>query len=286
MELPKDLKQRLENELAMSGAKSSHIGTHEDFLDSLRSQSESIVDHALIERLRTTNEKLQGSLPYLDLRVKDGKYVATNYFEQDPNEAKEEDAESTGPRRAKQEIQTVRTAGPLFKLLRKLKRGTTTCQWSGFSQDTTIAENINLIFEPGKMYLVLGGPGSGKSTVLKMIADILPKGKNYSQSGTVSLSGVTPTDPDVNWTSLVGYMDQIDRLHPYLTVFETCEFAWRCRMAGTHRRPWHGEGPEVDATVAKMDDEMALVNMVLEGLGLLRVKDTFVGDQEKVRGIR
>ena len=56
-------------------------------------------------------------------------------------------------------------------------------------------------------------------------------------------------------------------------------------MAGTHRRPWQGSGPDIDAKIAKMDEEMNLVHTVLEALGLTRVKDTFVGDQEKVRGV-
>ena len=56
-------------------------------------------------------------------------------------------------------------------------------------------------------------------------------------------------------------------------------------MAGTHRRPWQGEGPEVEETIAKMDEELNLVHTVLEALGLARVKDTFVGDQDKVRGV-
>jgi len=117
-----------------------------------------------------------------------------------------------------------------------------------------------------------------------MIADNLLKSKNAVQSGTVSLTGVTPTK-DVVWTNLVSYIDQIDRLHPYLTVFETCKFAWQCRSGGTHRKPWFGEGEEVDKEIAKMDEELEMIHLVLEVLGLARVKDTFVGDQTSVRGV-
>lgn len=82
-----------------------------------------------------------------------------------------------------------------------------------------------------------------------------------------------------------GYIDQIDRLHPFLTVLETCTFAWHCRSGGTHRKPFFGEGTEVDETVAKMDKEMYAVNRILDAMGLTRVKDTFVGDQTRVRGV-
>jgi ABC-type multidrug transport system ATPase subunit len=117
-----------------------------------------------------------------------------------------------------------------------------------------------------------------------MIAKNLHITKNHRQSGTVSLSGVTQDDPVV-WSSLVAFIDQIDRLHPYLTVFETCEFAWRCRTGGTHRKSWFGQGPEIDELIEKMDEDLTLVNKILEGLGLARVKDTFVGDQSTVRGV-
>ena len=56
-------------------------------------------------------------------------------------------------------------------------------------------------------------------------------------------------------------------------------------MAGTHRRPWQGTGPQIDSKIAELDEELAMVHTVLEALGLSRVKDTFVGDQEKVRGV-
>ena len=127
-----------------------------------------------------------------------------------------------------------------------------------------------------------GGPGSGKSTLLRMIANNLSKAGK--KSGSVSLSGVKP-GKGIVWSSLVGYMDQIDRLHPYLTVFETCEFAWRCRTGGTSRRKWYGKSPEIDERLEKADKEMMEVHTVLEALGLSRVKDTFVGGQGKVRGV-
>jgi ABC-type multidrug transport system ATPase subunit len=130
-----------------------------------------------------------------------------------------------------------------------------------------------------------GAPGCGKSTLLKLIANMLHQSKDHVVGGTVSVCGVSPEDKHVSWSNIVSYIDQIDRLHPFLTVFETCEFAWRCRSNGTHRKASVGTGPIVDEEVLKMDADLWLVNKVLEGLGLLRIKDTFVGDQETVRGI-
>jgi ABC-type multidrug transport system ATPase subunit len=114
---------------------------------------------------------------------------------------------------------------------------------------------------------------------------MLHRSKDHVVGGTVSVSGVSPDDDHVVWSNIVSYIDQIDRLHPFLTVFETCEFAWRCRSNGTHRKATVGTGPAIDEQVLKLDADLWLVNKVLEGLGLLRVKDTFVGDQETVRGV-
>jgi len=265
-------------------------GSHQDFLKSTREASDAskAVDNALIEKFRTINEKLQAKLPYMELRLQDVSYVITNHFEDDPDKKSKSQNESDTdgpPRRAKQNIETIRSSGVLLRFLRKLKRVVTQGQLKDYTLDSTIIENINLVFEPGNMVLLLGGPGSGKSTLLRCMSDILPKGKDYHQAGEVTLSGVSTSTEGVYWPSLVGFMDQIERLHAFLTVFETCEFAWRCRTGGTHRRAWQGSGPEIDQTIKEMNESLSEIHFVLDILGLTRVKDTFVGDQNTVRGV-
>ena len=117
-----------------------------------------------------------------------------------------------------------------------------------------------------------------------MIADVLYRSKDHTQGGVVSINGVSPRK-GVYWSNLVSYVDQIDRLHPFLTVYETCEFAWKCRSGGTHNEPWYAKSGEAESIIREMDDEMRVVNRILEVLGLARVKDTFVGDQQRVRGV-
>jgi ABC-type multidrug transport system ATPase subunit len=124
----------------------------------------------------------------------------------------------------------------------------------------------------------------GKSTLLKMIANNLYKSKDHVVGGSVSITGVSPAK-DVVWSNLVSFIDQIDRLHPFLTVFETCKFAWLCRAGGTHRKSFFGQGEEIDETIKKMDDELYLINRILDAVGLTRVKDTFVGGEGAVRGV-
>jgi ABC-type multidrug transport system ATPase subunit len=120
---------------------------------------------------------------------------------------------------------------------------------------------------------------------MKMISNTLLLNKDCKMDGEVTLSGLSPRDKNVFWTNLVSYIDQIDRLHPYLTVSETLMFAWMCRSGGTHYLPYYGEGPEVMEEVKKMDEEFFMVNIILEMLGLKRVENTFVGDQTNVRGV-
>ena len=43
--------------------------------------------------------------------------------------------------------------------------------------------------------------------------------------------------------------------------------------------------PDVQKAIEKMDEEDWMVKAVMEGLGLTRVKDTFVGDNVAVRGV-
>lgn len=117
-----------------------------------------------------------------------------------------------------------------------------------------------------------------------MIADTLHKNKQTRVGGQVSLAGLCPGNA-TNWSKLVSYIDQIDRLHPFLTVGETLSFAWKCRSGGTHRTEFDAQSPVTDQIIAEMDEQQFLVKAVMEGLGLTRVKDTFVGDQQRVRGV-
>ena len=180
--LPENLKHRLEHELAMDLSKSKTAvtadsnktkgarGNHQEFLSSSRQASvnaSSVVDHALVERIRERNRSLESNLPFMELRMKNVQYTITNHFEDDPNkqqhnyESANQQQAPEGPRRATQHIETVASVGPMFRLWKKMKRFMTKGKCADFEQDTIIVDNINLVFEPGKMVLLLGGPGSG-----------------------------------------------------------------------------------------------------------------------------
>jgi ABC-type glutathione transport system ATPase component len=180
----------------------------------------------LYREIRINWENLKATPPKYECRVVDGSYTVTNHFENDDflrSRAEKPEDEEVGPTRAKQRIETVMTASPIYMFFRRLYIGVTTKGHAMVSDTRDITSGINLNLQSGKMYLVLGAPGSGKSSLLKMIANTLSQNNDHVVGGAVSVNGHKPTDPGIIWTNLTAYIDQIDRLHPYMTVSETLE---------------------------------------------------------------
>jgi ABC-type lipoprotein export system ATPase subunit len=278
VQVPKELKRALRHALK---EKAPDPPGHSTFQERLLSEREEILEKyaedVLVQQSYELMEKLKTKHPDRTVRVKDGSFKVTDYFDADEEEGKKK----------KQKMATVYNSGPTYMILDRIKRMIRSGRPCPklMSHERVCMKGVNLFLEPGKTYLVLGAPRSGKSTLLRMIAGILQEDPDHQVGGKVSLNTFHSKSEDVVWSNYVGYIDQIDRLHPYLTVKETCEFAWRCRSGGTHRTPMNGEGPEVDAEIKRMDDNLHVIKVLLEGTGLKRVSDTFVGDQQTVRGV-
>jgi ABC-type polysaccharide/polyol phosphate transport system ATPase subunit len=54
-----------------------------------------------------------------------------------------------------------------------------------------VLDDINLVLKPGKMYLLLGPPTSGKTTLLRAISGNLHPGKEEALEGTIKYNGRT-----------------------------------------------------------------------------------------------
>jgi ABC-type multidrug transport system ATPase subunit len=149
-----------------------------------------------------------------------------------------------------------------------------------------ILDNISLSLQPGKMYLVLGPPASGKSSLLKAIAGRLSQKNGEEVEGSVSYNGKTFEDRTTfHIGNAIAFIDQLDRHAPRLTVEETFEFAFQCKRGGRHLDVANSENTaELRRLAAKADSERLVVNMNLSVLGLDHVKDTFVGDDD-IRGV-
>lgn len=202
-----------------------------------------------------------------------------------------------------QSIQTVGNLGCIFKLYkttREIRRaGSVDAARAAKEKQRTsrhILKDINLSLQAGKMYLVLGPPSSGKSSLLKAIASLLPDAKcadsnddadptkEATMSGSITYNGLGIDNTEgVILDNAIAYIDQIDRHAPRLTVKETFDFSYQCK-GGTHFLPGMIESPGLKEVIAKLDAENHRVNQGMLGLGLDHVGDTFVGN-DTVRGV-
>jgi ABC-type multidrug transport system ATPase subunit len=190
-------------------------------------------------------------------------------------------------------------------------------------EERFILKDINLCLKPGKNYLILGPPASGKTSLLKAIASLLDgqsfqnddekikdnyykeykaDGRKVRRKGETCIHGYVSYDGVSNHygkerqvRSSIIYVDQMDQHAPRLTVQETFDFAFQCKTGGTHSPPirWHRAlmNPRSSMThtfqrfFRNMDKHNIFINVLLEGLDLHHVKNTFVGDATNVRGV-
>jgi ABC-type Mn2+/Zn2+ transport system ATPase subunit len=152
-----------------------------------------------------------------------------------------------------------------------------------------ILSNVDLVLKPKRMYLVLGPPLSGKTSLLKAIAGLLPGGtfKSGSKSmgyveeryvsGRIAYNNIVcsgegaDTSRRTLFRNLVAFVRQTDLHAPRLTVAETLLFSGRCKNEVLRN---NNRGTSTDGRVG----------LTLRGLGLSHVQDTYVGN-EKIRGV-
>ncbi|GMF38596.1 unnamed protein product [Phytophthora fragariaefolia] len=91
-----------------------------------------------------------------------------------------------------------------------------------------ILRNVSGVFMPGTMTLVLGQPGSGKSTLMRFLSGRFPAAKNLMFEGDVTFNGLSRETLLRRLPQVVAYVPQDDKHIPTLTVKETLEFAHAC----------------------------------------------------------
>eukprot|EP00984_Skeletonema_dohrnii_P010925 scaffold4300_cov116-Skeletonema_dohrnii-CCMP3373.AAC.4 len=146
----------------------------------------------------------------------------------------------------------------------------------------SVLSNVNLALTPGKMYLIIGPPSSGKTSLLNAIAgrlqgSLLEK-VGYSPKkllkGQVIMNNLVCCGDGTDEThrtlfkNMVACVRQTDDHAARFTVGETLQFSNSCKFPGSSE---HESAPE-------------MVELALEGLGLSHVKDTYVGN-EQIRGV-
>lgn len=148
--------------------------------------------------------------------------------------------------------------------------------------DLEILSHIDLVLRPGRTYLVLGPPASGKTTLLKAIAGRLPSPSNNNSTNTngrIEYNGISVhDDPSLVLPNVVSFVGQLDEHAPYLTVRETFEFAFQSRTGGRTLQT-HDENNDNDDPPPNCSE-----NLTIKGLDLGVCADTFVGNSD-VRGV-
>ena len=86
-----------------------------------------------------------------------------------------------------------------------------------------ILRGVRGVLRPGRLTLLLGPPGSGKSVLLQTLAGQLRSSKRTRIQGSVTYNGEPAAAFDLQRTA--SYVDQYDVFLPLLTVRETLAFA-------------------------------------------------------------
>jgi len=98
-------------------------------------------------------------------------------------------------------------------------------------EEITLLHNVTAQFKYGKMTALVGDSGTGKSTLMDVIA-------GYTSGGKISGSILIDYAPkkDSVWKKITGYAEQNDVFNPYLSVLETLQFTATCRLSqGAHK---------------------------------------------------
>ncbi|KAF9046944.1 hypothetical protein BDZ89DRAFT_1155194 [Hymenopellis radicata] len=130
------------------------------------------------------------------------------------------------------------------------------------SKSKTILDGITTTFETGKVNVILGPSGSGKSSLLNLMAQRLRSTwrTTYEADGVLTLNGYQGSDLQ----ALCSYVTQDDvALLPYLTVRETLRFSAGLRLPASMSRA---------EKVRKADE-------VLDKMGLRECAETLIGSE-------
>lgn len=136
--------------------------------------------------------------------------------------------------------------------------------------DRTILKDINCYCKPGQMLLVLGRPGAGCTSLLKVLSEMR---KGFTEvTGDVRYGGIDSKEFGKVYRGEVCYNEEEDINYPTLTAKQTLQFALRLKTPGKRIEDSKGE----------------FINNVLymlgNMLGLTKQMDTMVGN-EFVRGL-
>ncbi|OLY79407.1 ATP-binding cassette sub-family G member 8 [Smittium mucronatum] len=127
-----------------------------------------------------------------------------------------------------------------------------------------IINDLTMEMRSGEMLAIIGSSGSGKTTILNMIAGRLGKG---SVMGEILYNGEVRNPK--KFKNILSYVEQDDNLNPYLTVRETIVYMAKLKL---------------DSRKISTEEKVEKVNRYLDEMKLSGFKDSLVGSVE-TRGI-
>src|SRR3989338_33730 len=140
-----------------------------------------------------------------------------------------------------------------------------------------ILEGINFFIEPGMFLLVLGGPGSGRTSLLNMLANRVGRG----EVGGEIYFDRKPIDPLLHQNK-IAYIWSQDNIHiPSLTVEETFRFAMKLQLKLEFLR----DQVKFSDGVSGPEEFLRLyLDFITQILHMDHRKDTLVGN-DMIRGL-
>ncbi|KAK2966796.1 hypothetical protein RJ640_008799 [Escallonia rubra] len=141
----------------------------------------------------------------------------------------------------------------------------------------TIISDVSGIIKPGRLTLLLGPPGCGKTSLMKALSGNLNKA--LKMTGEVSYNGYKLEEFVPQKTS--SYISQYDIHMPEITVRKTLDFSARCQGVGNRA--------EIMAEVNRREKEAGIIpdpdiDNYMKILGLDSCADSLVGDAMR-RGV-
>ncbi|GMF47810.1 unnamed protein product [Phytophthora fragariaefolia] len=153
-----------------------------------------------------------------------------------------------------------------------------------------VLHRVDAVFGPGTITLVLGQPGSGKTSLMKVLSGQFPMEKNITVDGDISYNGRAWKELLPKLPQLAAYVPQTDKHFPALSVQETLEFAHACcpeEVASRRGKEMlsHGTAEQNEAAIRTAESLYKnYPDVIVEQLGLQTCRETVIGNALK-RGV-
>eukprot|EP00403_Amphidinium_massartii_P008428 CAMPEP_0178426162 /NCGR_PEP_ID=MMETSP0689_2-20121128/29096_1 /TAXON_ID=160604 /ORGANISM="Amphidinium massartii, Strain CS-259" /LENGTH=1373 /DNA_ID=CAMNT_0020047847 /DNA_START=36 /DNA_END=4154 /DNA_ORIENTATION=+ len=150
-------------------------------------------------------------------------------------------------------------------------------------KDVVLLNKLNGVIKPGRLTLLLGPPGAGKSTLMKTLSNKM-KGSGVKVEGSITYNGEKADTKKFVLKKMVGYVDQRDVHIPALTVTETFNMAWQGMSGGLSAFASILDNEQLEAVKKVQAEAGTKADVCTKVLGLQTCKDTIVGN-DMMRGV-